>query len=175
MGIKEEIISKLEIILKNMKEKYGIEGNLEVNLGTMVEKSKGSSSDISITCFALAKPFRKSPVDIANEIAENLEKEKLSYIEKLEVINGYVNIFLNREYIMLEAIKKVKKEKLGFNKENEGKVVVIDYSSPNIAKQFHIGHLKTTVIGGMFAKLFRALRIYSRRCKSFRRLWNTIW
>lgn len=175
MGIKEEIISKLEIILKNMKEKYGIEGNLEVNLGTMVEKSKGSSSDISITCFALAKPFRKSPVDIANEIAENLEKEKLSYIEKLEVINGYVNIFLNREYIMLEAIKKVKKEKLGFNKENEGKVVVIDYSSPNIAKQFHIGHLKTTVIGGMFAKLFRALRIYSRRCKPFRRLWNTIW
>lgn len=175
MGIKEEIISKLEIILKNMKEKYGIEENLEVNLGTMVEKSKGSSSDISITCFALAKPFRKSPVDIANEIAENLEKEKLSYIEKLEVINGYVNIFLNREYIMLEAIKKVKKEKLGFNKENEGKVVVIDYSSPNIAKQFHIGHLKTTVIGGMFAKLFRALRIYSRRCKPFRRLWNTIW
>lgn len=175
MGIKEEIISKLEIILKNMKEKYGIEGNLEVNLGTMVEKSKGSSSDISITCFALAKPFRKSPVDIANEIAENLEKEKLSYIEKLEVINGYVNIFLNREYIMLEAIKKMEKEKLGFNKENEGKVVVIDYSSPNIAKQFHIGHLKTTVIGGMFAKLFRALRIYSRRCKPFRRLWNTIW
>ena len=175
MGIKEEIISKLEIILKNMKEKYGIEGNLEVNLGTMVEKSKGSSSDISITCFALAKPFKKSPVDIANEIAENLEKEKLSYIEKIEVINGYVNIFLNREYIMLEAIKKMKNEKLGFKKENEGKVVVIDYSSPNIAKQFHIGHLKTTVIGGMFAKLFRALRIYSRRCKSFRRLWNTIW
>ena len=174
MGIKEEIISKLEIILKNMKEKYGIEGNLEVNLGTMVEKSKGSSSDISITCFALAKVLKKSPIDIANEIAENLEKENLNYIEKIEVINGYVNIFLNRRYIMFSALKDVKKEKIGYNKENEGKVVVIDYSSPNIAKQFHIGHLKTTVIGGMFAKLFRALRIYSRRCKPFRRLWNTI-
>ena len=159
MGIKEEIISKLEIILKNMKEKHGIEGNLEVNLGTMVENSKGSSSDISITCFALAKPFKKSPVDIANEIAENLEKEKLSYIDKIEVINGYVNIFLNRENIIFEAIKEINWEKIGFNKENEGKVVLIDYSSPNIAKQFHIGHLKTTVIGGMFAKLFRALRI----------------
>ena len=97
MGIKEEIISKLEIILKNMKEKHGIEGNLEVNLGTMVEKSKGSSSDISITCFALAKPFKKSPVDIANEIAENLEKEKLSYIRKtLFAKKGYK--FKNPKY-----------------------------------------------------------------------------
>ena len=60
---------------------------------------------------------------------------------------------------MFSALENVKKEKIGYNKENEGKVVVIDYSSPNIAKQFHIGHLKTTVIGGMFAKLFRALRI----------------
>ena len=110
MEIKEDIISKLETILKNMKEKHGVEGNLDVNLGTMVEKSKGSSSDLSITCFALAKIFRESPTDIANEIAENLEKENLNYIDKIEVINGYVNIFLNREYIMLEAVKNVSKE-----------------------------------------------------------------
>ena len=119
MEIKEDIISKLEKILKNMKEKHGVEGNLDVNLVTMVEKSKGSSSDLSITCFALAKIFRKSPIDIANEIAENIEKENLNYIDKIEVINGYVNIFLNREYIMLEAVKNVSKEKIGFNKENE--------------------------------------------------------
>ena len=150
MEIKENIIENLEKILEEMKEKYEI-SDIEINIENIVEKSKGSNSDISITCFALAKVFRKSPIEIANKIAEDLEKK--------EVINGYVNIFLNREYIMFEAIKEINKEKIGFNKENEGKVVLIDYSSPNIAKQFHIGHLKTTVIGGMFAKLFRALRI----------------
>ena len=174
MEIRENIIENLEKILEEMKEKYEI-SDIEINIENIVEKSKGSNSDISITCFALAKVFRKSPIEIANKITEDLEKKGLDYIEKIEVINGYVNIFLNREYIMFEAIKEINKKRIGFNKENEGKVVLIDYSSPNIAKQFHIGHLKTTVIGGMFAKLFRALRIYSRRCKPFRRLWNTIW
>ena len=158
MEIRENIIENLEKILEEMKEKYEI-SDIEINIENIVEKSKGSNSDISITFFALAKVFRKSPIEIANKITEDLEKKGLDYIEKIEVINGYVNIFLNREYIMFEAIKEINKKRIGFNKENEGKVVLIDYSSPNIAKQFHIGHLKTTVIGGMFAKLFRALRI----------------
>ena len=109
MKLKENIILKLKDILQNIKNEYNIIGDIDIDLGTIVEKSKASSSDFSITCFALAKVLKKSPVDIANKIAESLEKEKIEYIDKIEVINGYVNIFLNRRYIMFSALKDVKK------------------------------------------------------------------
>ena len=79
MKLKESIILKLKDILQDIKNEYNIIGDIDIDLRTIVEKSKASSSDFSITCFALAKILKKSPIDIANRIAESLEKEKIEY------------------------------------------------------------------------------------------------
>lgn len=114
--------------------------------------------DYAFPCFKLAKTLRKAPPMIATEIKENIVIDG-KIIEKIDVVGGYLNIYINKETLIKTTLGEVasKKEKYGSSNLGDGKNVVIEYSSPNIAKPFHIGHLRTTVIGGALYKIYKFL------------------
>ena len=114
--------------------------------------------DYAFPCFKLARTLKKAPPAIATEIKDNIKIENTA-IEKIEVVGGYLNIFINKKMLVESVLKEIdeKKEKYGYSNIGEGKTAVIEYSSPNVAKPFHIGHLRTTVIGGALYKIYNAL------------------
>ena len=110
--------------------------------------------DFAFPCFKLAKVFRKAPNMIAADLAENIEAK--GAISKVIPLGGYVNFFVNKSQLAETVINDVltKKEKYGHTDLGQDKAVVIDFSSPNIAKPFHIGHIRTTVIGNALYKIY---------------------
>ena len=108
--------------------------------------------DLALPCFKLSKTLRNAPPRIAAALAEGFECDG---VESAEALGGYFNLKISRKYLEEKVLPEIldKKEKYGAPSIGEGKTVVIDYSSPNVAKPFHIGHLGTTVIGHAIKKL----------------------
>ena len=113
--------------------------------------------DYALPCFKLAKIFRKSPVQIAEDLKNSFVCD--SVIDEVSAVNGYLNFKVNKVGLAKSVLSEIfkEREKYGSSDEGNGKTVCIDYSSVNIAKPFHIGHLSTTVIGGSLYKIYKFL------------------
>ncbi|MBR2290068.1 MAG: arginine--tRNA ligase [Clostridia bacterium] len=114
--------------------------------------------DYAFPCFKLAKTLRKAPPAIAEEIKEKIEIDN-HLISSFEVQGGYLNFFVNKEALVQEVLGEINKlkENYGSSYMGQNQNIIVEYSSPNIAKPFHIGHLRNTIIGNCLYKVYKFL------------------
>ena len=142
-----------EKILEAIKASFPDAAISSQELSLMLEYPPDSNmGDVALPCFKLSKTLRRAPVQIAQTIADTLADGS---IKKAEAVNGYLNLYISDEYLSKVVLDEViaGADKYGSSELGEGKTVVLDYSSPNVAKPFHIGHLGTTVIGHSLRKI----------------------
>ena len=154
LNFKEEIAKKISSVISiNEKE---IESYIEIPKDT-------KNGDYAFPCFRLAKELKKAPQIIATEIKEKIDNilennNDENKIEKLEIAGGYLNFFINKSIMIKEVLNEIaKNDEYGKSDLGNGKNIIVEYSAPNIAKPFHIGHLRTTLIGNALYRVYKYL------------------
>lgn len=141
---------------KHIASKLNVEGVTAAEMESLIAVPPNTDlGDYALPCFRFAKTMRKSPAAIAEELKASFGADE--YIEEVTVAGGYLNFRVNRKKHVAEVLSRVIKEggNYGSSDEGNGKTVCIDYSSINIAKPFHIGHLSTTVLGAALYRLYK--------------------
>lgn len=151
VNFKQEIAKIISKIIDINEIEIEIEKYIEV-------PPNDEMGDYAFPCFRLAKELKKSPLAIANDLKEKIETGN-EILEKIETAGGYLNFYINKNTLIKDTIKEVeeKKEKYGESNIGNEKTIIVEYSSPNIAKPFHIGHLRNTIIGHSLYNIYQFL------------------
>ena len=148
IDFKQEIAEQISKIVNMNKEE----------LEKYIEKPKDlKNGDYAFPCFRLAKELKKSPTSIAEDIKNQIHIDE-DIIEKVDVVGGYLNFYIQKDKLTKEVVFKIdNEEEYGKSRIGEGKTIIVEYSAPNIAKPFHIGHLRTTLIGRALYNVYKYL------------------
>jgi arginyl-tRNA synthetase len=140
---------------KYIAEKINVDGVSQEEIYELLALPPNTEmGDFALPCFKFAKIMRKSPVMIAETLKDSIATDEV--ISEISAVNGYLNFKLNKDGFVKDVLDKIltQKDKYGASDIGAGKTVCLDYSSINIAKPFHIGHLSTTVLGGALCRIF---------------------